>query len=174
MNEGVQAKLWDPLSMCAISEHLRGMSQQGVIQIHVYLYLYYSKTPALKSSALDASKRSETTGEGGETTSKGKWCTTWQQNEKKSNRNLSMQLGHLCSISDNRSLKTDGLKTRKTMMSALTSQLRSWAICNDSSCSGMTVRMPWRQSTCSGTSIVLYACALVSVSPTLQITIGFP
>jgi len=57
---------------------------------------------------------------------------------------------------------------------ALTSQLRSSAICSESSCNGMTVRMPCRQSTCSGTSIVLYACAFVSASFTLQITIGFP
>ena len=37
---GVQVKLWDPLRMRAIPERLRGVSWQGAIQIHVYLYLY--------------------------------------------------------------------------------------------------------------------------------------
>jgi len=37
--QGVQVKLWDPLRMCAIAEHLRGCSWWGAIQIHVYLCL---------------------------------------------------------------------------------------------------------------------------------------
>ena len=60
------------------------------------------------------------------------------------------------------------------MQCILTSHFRNWAMCNESSCIGMIVRMPCRQSIVSGTSILFVAKAIVSLSPTLHMSIGSP
>lgn len=48
------------------------------------------------------------------------------------------------------------------------------AMWNDRSCIGITVKMPWRQSTVLGTSRYLLANTMVSLSSSSQIKIGLP
>ena len=57
---------------------------------------------------------------------------------------------------------------------SLTSYPRSTAMWKDNNCSGMTDKIPWRQSTVLGTSRVRKAWSFTSSSPLLQISMGRP
>lgn len=71
-----------------------------------------------------------------------------------------------------------GAKTKKrdttTQKWILTSNPRRTAMWKDSNWSGITDKIPWRQSTVFGTSRVRNACPFTSSSPSLQISMGRP
>ncbi len=67
-----------------------------------------------------------------------------------------------------------GLFEWETSQQILTSYPRRTAMWKDSNWSGMTDKIPWRQSTILGTSRVRKACPFTSSSPSLQINMGRP